>query len=73
MSTQNIQIRMREETKAQADRFKEKIHAPSRSDAIRRAIELSSSLVNAIARGDKIILEGKNGRRQVIIPGLDNE
>ena len=73
METKLIQVRMREGTIFQADRLRKNIHAPSRSDAIRRAIELSDTLTTAIKHGDKIVIEGKNGKKQVIIPGLDEE
>ena len=52
---------------------KKNIHAPSRSDAIRRAIELSDTLTTAIKHGDKIVIEGKSGKKQIIIPGLEEE
>lgn len=73
MEAKLIQVRMREATIAQADRLKENLHAPSRSDAIRRAIELSDVLTVAVKHGDKIVIEGKSGKKQVIIPGLEEE
>ena len=61
---------MRELTIAQADRIKEKILAPSRSDAIRRAIEIADALIGAIEQGDRVLIKGRRRTREVLIPGL---
>lgn len=66
-------IRMKEETLHQTDRLQKKFGAPSRSDVIRRAIDLSDVISCAIHKGDKIIIEGNGERREIIIPGLTNE
>lgn len=68
-----LNIRIKDETLQQADRLKKRFGAPSRSDVIRRAVELSDSLAEAIQHGDKIIIEGKSGRREVILPGLKHD
>jgi len=68
-----LNIRIKDETLQQTDRLKKRFGAPSRSDVIRRAIELSDSLAEAIKLGEKIIIEGKNGRREVILPGLKHD
>lgn len=65
-----LNIRIKNETLEQTDRLKHRFGAPSRSDVIRRAVELSDSLAEAIEHGDKVIIEGKSGRREVILPGL---
>lgn len=66
-----VQVRMKENTIEQLDKLKERVYAPSRSDAVRRAIEISDLLVNAVEHGDKVIIESKNGKqRQVLISGL---
>lgn len=65
-----LNIRIKEETLEQTDRLQKRFGAPSRSDVIRRAVELSDSLAEAIEHGDKVIIEGKRGRREVILPGL---
>ena len=66
-----IQVRMKQNTVEQVDKLQKRVHAPSRSDAIRRAVEISDLLVNAVEHGDKVIIEGKNGRqREVLIAGL---
>lgn len=66
-----VQVRMNEHTIEQVDKLQEKVHAPSRSDAVRRAVEISDILLNAVEKGDKVIIEGKNGRqRQLLIVGL---
>jgi hypothetical protein len=67
-----IPVRMYPSTVEQVENFQKIVHAPSRSDAIRRAIEISNVLVNAIEHGDKVIIEGKNGKqRQILITGLN--
>lgn len=67
-----IQVRMKPNTIEQIDKLQGCVHAPSRSDAIRRAIEISDMLVNAVEHGDKIIIESKNGKqRQILISGLN--
>lgn len=72
MST--IQVRMKENTIAQVDNLKNLVHAPSRSDAIRRAVEISDTLVNAAKQGDKVVIESKNGKKyQLLISGLTLE
>lgn len=66
----NVLIRMKDETLSQTDRLQRKLGAPSRSDVIRRAIDLSDALTGALQKGDKIIIEGHGQRREIIIPGL---
>lgn len=69
----NIMLRMKEETLSQTDKLQKKMGAPSRSDVIRRAIDLSDILASAIQRGDKIIIEGDDRKFQLIIPGISKE
>lgn len=69
--TETVQVRMQENTIRQVDSLQKKVHAPSRSDAIRRAVEISSVLVNAVEHGDMVIIESKNGKqKQILITGL---
>lgn len=66
-----VQIRMRDHTLLQVDHLKENLHAPSRSDAIRRAVELSDVMAKAIKHGDKIIIESSDGKKtRILIPGV---
>ncbi len=67
-----LNIRMQDKTLKEADRLMNLFNAPSRSDVIRRAIELSDLLSKAISRGEKIILESKGSRREIMLPGLMN-
>lgn len=70
--THVVQVRMKDDTINQVDKLQKRVHAPSRSDAIRRAVEISDLLVNAVEHGDKVIIESKNGKqRQVLIAGLN--
>ena len=69
-----VQVRMREQTLSQVDHLKENLHAPSRSDAIRRAVELGDAMANIIKNGHKIIIEYNDGREtRVSIPGVVTE
>jgi hypothetical protein len=70
--SQPLNIRIQDKTLRETDRLMNVFNAPSRSDVIRRAIELSDLLSKAISRGDKIILVGKGGRREIFLPGLIN-
>lgn len=69
--TDIIQVRMKSNTINQVDKLQKRVHAPSRSDAIRRAVEISDLLVNAVEHGDKVIIESKNGKqKEILIAGL---
>ncbi len=66
-----VPVRMKEYTLEQIDSLQKRVRAPSRSDAVRRAVEISDMLVNAVEHGDKVIIEGKDGKqRQILIAGL---
>lgn len=69
----NIMIRMKEETLEQADRLQKKFGAPSRSDVVRRALDLSDVIASALQKGDRLVIEGHGKVRELIIPGLHNE
>lgn len=68
----NILIRMKEQTLEQTDMLQKKFQAPSRSDVIRRAIDLSYALTAALQKGDKILIEGNGRTRELIIPGVSH-
>jgi len=69
---ETIQVRIKEQTENQIDRLQKRTSAPSRSDAIRRAIELSDVITGEVQHGSKIIIEAKDGtQRQVLIPNLE--
>lgn len=65
-----VTIRMQDKTLNQTEHLKNLYDAPSKSDVIRRAIELNEALAQAACRGDKIVIEGKSGKREIILPGL---
>lgn len=70
--TTEINVQMRADTLKKMDRLKARVHTPSRSDAIRRAVEISDLLVDAVGHGDRIIIESKSGKqRQILITGLN--
>ena len=67
-----VQVRMRENTLAQLDKLKAIVKAPSRSDAVRRALDIVDMLIDSTIRGDSILIERKNGKTaQLLIPGLN--
>lgn len=70
--TEIINVRMYEDTIKQVDNLQKTVKAPSRSDAIRRAIEITTVFINAIEHGDKVIIENKKGKqRQILITGIN--
>lgn len=69
---QVLQVRVRDKTLNQVDRLKAMVQAPSRSDAVRRAMDIADTLVNAIVKGERIIIESQSGKqRQIMISGLN--
>ena len=50
-----VQVRMRDQTLNQIESLQNMIGAPSRSDAIRRAVEMSESMSKAAKSGDRIV------------------
>lgn len=67
-----INIRMKDETLAQTERLQKSLNAPSKSDVIRRAIQLNDVLATRIKDGGKIIIENKDGSKtQILIPGIN--
>jgi len=70
----NVQVRMKEKTLKQTSRLQERVGAPSRSDTIRRAIELSDLITREAQHGSKIIIETKGGKqKQILIPNIEIE
>jgi Ribbon-helix-helix protein, copG family. len=66
-----VQVRMKENTIKQVDKLQKRTHSPSRSDAVRRAVEISDTIISAIEHGEKVIIESKNGKqRQILVTGL---
>ena len=65
-----LTIRMQDKTLQETERLKTVYGSPTRGDVIRRAIELTDALAAAVEKGDKIIIEGKSGKREVILPGV---
>lgn len=67
-----VQVRMKEHTLSQLDRIKSIVNSSSRSDAVRRSVEIMDILVNAIMKGERIVLEKSGGKRtQILITGLN--
>ncbi len=66
-----VNIRMKDETLKQTGRLQKSFNAPSKSDVIRRAIELSDAIASVIQEGGRIIFENKDGSKsRLILPGL---
>ncbi len=71
--TQILQVRMKPHTIDQLDRIKTLTNSPSRSDTVRRAMDLSEMLVNTVIKGGNIIIETSNGKQQrILITGLNS-
>lgn len=68
--TYALNIKIQDKTLKQTDNLLNQFKSPSRSDVIRRSIELSSLIVKSISQGDKIFIHGKSGRREISLPGL---
>lgn len=67
-----LQVRMRQNTLDQVDKIKAIVKAPSRSDAVRRAVGITDILIDAIVKGEKVILETPGGKQtQILITGLN--
>lgn len=70
--TEVVQVRMREDTLDQVNRLESILKTASRSDAVRRAVGIADLLIDAILKGEKVILEKKNGKQtQILITGLN--
>lgn len=73
MSTDpTISFRANQTHVKQANSLRKFFNVDSRSDAIKRAIELCVQLMNAAQAGDKVFMKSKNGiEKQLILPGID--
>lgn len=70
--TKVLQVRVRDKTLNQVDRLMSIVQAPSRSDAVRRAMDITDTLLSAILKGETIIIETPSGKqRQILITGLN--
>lgn len=70
--TELLQIRVKEHTLEQIDKLKDTVKAPSRSDAVRRSLDLSEKLINEILKGGRIIIEDKKGKqKEIVITGIN--
>lgn len=71
--TSLLQIRVKEHTLEQIDRLKNIVNSPSRSDAIRRFVDISERLINESLKGGSIILEDKKGnQKKILINGINS-
>jgi hypothetical protein len=72
--TKLLQIKVKNNTLNDIDTLQKSFHASGRSDTVRRSIDIASALASAVKKGDKIIVESKDGeRKQIIITGLKSE
>lgn len=70
--TEMVELKILEKTLKKIDRLQAVVNAPSRSDAVRRSVDISEIILNGIVNGGKIILEDRIGNRsQVLITGLN--
>ncbi len=69
--TELVQIRMKGITLEQLENIKKCTNAASRSDTVRKSIDLVDTLVNAVKNGSKVILEDKKGKcKELILSGF---
>jgi metal-responsive CopG/Arc/MetJ family transcriptional regulator len=67
-----VQVRMLDNTITQVDEFQQRVRAPSRSDAIRRAIEIADLMSKYVEDGAEVTLDKKNGKKyRILIPGMN--
>jgi len=72
IKTEVIQVRMKEHTLEQLDRLKTVVKSSSRSDAVRRSLDISDVFIDTIIKGGKVIIEDKKGKQQqILITGLN--
>lgn len=66
-------IRMKPYTSQQLERMKIMVNAPSNSDMIRRSIEISEMLIDAIIKGGSVIIQDKRGKqKEIAIVGINS-
>lgn len=65
-------VRMKKHTVDQVEKLQELVHAASFSDMLRRTVDISDTVIGAIKKGDRIIIEDKKGnQRQILISGIN--
>lgn len=65
-------ITMLPETIECVERLKQATNSPSFSNTVKTCVEVVSSLVESIQRGDRILIEGKKGKqRHLLIYGVN--
>jgi len=68
--THVVNVRMKNQTINKIEELKDLLHASSRSDTVRRAIDICELLAKEAKKGGKLIIkEGKN-LKEIVIPGL---
>jgi hypothetical protein len=61
-----INIQMLPKTIRCIDRLREEINSPSFSDTIKCAVDVFDLLVQSVRKGDRILIEDKNGKQTKI-------
>lgn len=65
-------VRMKPYTIAQVEKLRETVKAASFSDMIRRSVDISDMIIDAISSGKKVIIEDKKGKQQqILVSGLN--
>ena len=65
-------VRMKPHTIHQVEKLMDIVRAASFSDMIRRSVDISDIIVEAVSKGHKVIIEDKRGKqKQVLISGLN--
>lgn len=69
---ETLEVRVKEHTLQKIDRLQAMVKSPSRSDAVRRSLDISDTILNNILNGGRIILEDRGGKKsQIFIMGLN--
>ncbi len=65
-------VRMKPHTIEQVEKLRKIVKAASFSDMIRRSVDISDMIVDAINSGHSVLIEDKKGKqKQILISGLN--
>ena len=68
--TKKLMIQILNDTLNQIDDLQRILNAPSKSDVIRRAVDLLHLVADGMQNGDRLLLDNKYETVKILIPGL---